>query len=142
MCESPEQSARLSTPAQPARVLLVEDDVIARRLMRKALKQGGFLVEEAGNGQEALAAYDQRQPDIVLLDIEMPVMDGYTTCRELRMRASARQLPILMVSGNCDMASVNRAHDEGANDFISKPVSLAKLGGILEKWLHTGTHSS
>ena len=141
MCESPEQSARLSTSAQPARVLLVEDDVIARRLMCKALKQGGFLVEEAGDGQQALAAYDQRQPDIVLLDIEMPVMDGYTTCRELRKRANARQLPILMVSGNSDTASVNRAYDEGANDFITKPVSLAQLGRTLEKWLHPGADS-
>jgi CheY-like chemotaxis protein len=142
MCESPEQSARLSTSAQPARVLLVEDDVIARRLMCKALKQGGFLVEEAGDGQQALAAYDQQQPDIVLLDIEMPVMDGYTTCRELRMRASAQQLPILMVSGNSDTASVNRAYDEGANDFITKPVSLAQLGRTLEKWLHPGADSA
>ena len=78
----------------------------------------------------------------MLLDIEMPVMDGYTTCRELRMRASAQQLPILMVSGNCDTASVNRAFDEGASDFITKPVSLAQLGGTLKKWLHTSTSSA
>ncbi|MGB5177557.1 MAG: response regulator [Gammaproteobacteria bacterium] len=137
MSESPEQPARLSTPAQAALVLLVEDDVIARRMMCKVLKRDGFLVAEAGNGQEALAAYDQRPPDIVLLDIEMPVMDGYTTCRELRTRANTQQLPVLMVSGNSDMASVNRAYDEGANDFITKPVSLDKLGLTLKKWLHT-----
>jgi len=142
MCESPGQPARLSTPAQPALVLLVEDDVIARRMMCKALKRDGFLVAEAGNGQEALAAYDQRPPDIVLLDIEMPVMDGYATCRELRIRANAHQLPVLMVSGNSDMASVNRAYDEGANDFITKPVSLEKLGITLKKWLHTRTDST
>ena len=69
----------------------------------------------------------------------MPVMDGYTTCRELRKRASIMQLPILMVSGNCDAASANRAYDEGANDFITKPVSLAQLGTTLEKWLQPGT---
>ena len=138
MCESPEQPDQLSTPVKPALVLIVEDDVMARRLMCKALKRYGFRIAEAGNGQEALAVYDQRQPDIVLLDIEMPVMDGYTTCRELRMRANAQQLPVLMVSGNSDRASVNRAYDEGANDFITKPVSLAKLGETLEKWLHTG----
>ena len=137
MYESPEQPARKSTPAL---VLLVEDDVMARRMLCKVLKRDGYLVAEAGNGQEALAAYDQRQPDIVLLDIEMPVMDGYATCRELRTRASAEQLPVLMVSGNSDRASVNRAQDEGANDFITKPVSLAKLGEALEKWLHTATN--
>jgi CheY-like chemotaxis protein len=139
MRKTTEQPSQLSTPDQPPLVLVVEDDVIARRLMCKILKRDGFHVAEAGDGQQALAVYDQQQPDIVLLDIEMPVMDGYTTCRELRMRASAQQLPILMVSGNCDMASVNRSYDEGANDFITKPVSLAKLRGTLEKWLHTST---
>ncbi|MGB5718570.1 MAG: response regulator [Gammaproteobacteria bacterium] len=140
MCESPEQPDQLSTPVKPALVLIVEDDVMARRLMCKALKRYGYRIAEAGNGQEALAVYDQRQPDIVLLDIVMPVMDGYTTCRELRMRDNAQQVPVLMVSGNTDRASVNRAYNEGANDFITKPVSLAKLGETLEKWLHTGTN--
>ena len=61
---------------------------MARRMMCKTLKRDGFLVAEAGDGQQALAAYDQQQSDIVLLDIEMPVMDGYTPCRELRKRAN------------------------------------------------------
>ena len=142
MNQIPGQTFQTPEQAQPALVLVVEDDVITRRMMCKVLKRDGFLVEEAGDGQEALAAFDQRQADIVLLDIEMPVMDGYTTCRELRMRASAQQLPILMVSGNCDTASVNRAFDEGASDFITKPVSLAQLGGTLKKWLHTSTSSA
>jgi CheY-like chemotaxis protein len=110
-------------------------------MMCKVLKRDGFLVVEAGNGQEALVAYDQRPPDIVLLDIEMPVMDGYTTCRELRTRANAQQLPIIMVSGNTDRLSVNRAYDEGANDFITKPASLAKLGETLKNLLNISTSS-
>ena len=139
MNQLPGYPGQVSGQTRPALVLVVEDDLIARRMMCKTLKRHGFLVEEAGDGQQALAAYDQQQPDIVLLDIEMPVMDGYTTCRELRKRANARQLPILMVSGNSDTASVNRAYDEGANDFITKPVSLEQLGRTLEKWLHPDT---
>jgi CheY-like chemotaxis protein len=141
MSQSPGQTSSTSTQPKPARVLIVEDDLIARRIMCKTLKRDGFLIEEAGNGQQALAAYDQQQPDIVLLDIEMPIMDGYTTCRELRNRANAQRLPILMVSGNCDPASIKRAFDEGANDFITKPISLAQLGKSLQKWLDTHTDS-
>ena len=142
MNQLPGQTTQTPEQAPPALVLIVEDDLMARRMMCKTLKRDGFLVAEAGDGQQALAAYDQQQPDIVLLDIEMPVMDGYTACRELRKRANAQQLPILMVSGNDDTASVNRAYDEGANDFIAKPVSLAQLGKTLEKWLRTSTDSA
>ncbi len=110
------------------RVLVVDDDVASRKLMRKTLMREGFEVIEAENGEQALAAFDEQRPDLVLLDVEMPVMDGFTACMKLRQRKDADHLPVLMVTGLEDMDSVNRAYDAGATDFIAKPINWPILG--------------
>ena len=128
MNQTSEQVADQSDDTKISRVLVVDDDVASRKLMRKTLLREGFEVIEAENGEQALAVFDEQHPDIVLLDVEMPVMDGFTACEKLRQRQRADHIPVLMVTGLEDIASVNRAYDAGATDFITKPINWPVLG--------------
>jgi diguanylate cyclase (GGDEF)-like protein/PAS domain S-box-containing protein len=123
-----EQVAEQPATAKKSLVLVVDDDMASRKLMRKTLLREGFEVIEAENGEEALAVFDEQHPDIVLLDVEMPVMNGFTACEKLRQHPQADHLPILMVTGLEDIASVNHAYDSGATDFITKPINWPVLG--------------
>jgi len=94
-------------------VLVADDDESMRLLMRESLEQAGFAVEEAEGGTEALAAFDRSRPDIVLLDVMMPEMDGFATCSRLRQRPDGEHVPVLMVTALDDAESINRAYDAG-----------------------------
>ena len=128
MNQKSEQIVAQSDVTKIPRVLVVDDDAASRKLMRKTLQREGFEVIEAENGEQALAVFDAQHPDIVLLDVEMPVMDGFTACMNLRQRQHTDHLPVLMVTGLEDIASVNRAYDAGATDFITKPINWPVLG--------------
>jgi DNA-binding response OmpR family regulator len=113
-------------PSQPV-VLVVDDDLMMRTLARKAMEEGGFQVMEAENGEEALDLFQQLQPSLVLLDVNMPHMDGFETCRRLRRLPSGEITPVLIVTGLEDEESINRAYDAGATDFATKPVNWLVL---------------
>ncbi|MEK9140485.1 MAG: response regulator, partial [Nitrospirota bacterium] len=103
-------------------VLLIDDDPVARLLACEALEQSGWLVEEAENGRLGLEVFIKRRPDLVLLDIMMPEMDGFTVCAELRKLPEGIHTPVLMMTGLEDYQSITQAYDAGATDFIVKPV--------------------
>ncbi len=107
---------------KPPRVLVVDDQETVRFFAREAITQNGLDVQEAKNGIEALAAFERYQPDIVLLDVMMPMMDGFTVCKWIRLNANGHYTPILMMTGLDDEESITRAYDAGATDFISKPL--------------------
>ncbi|HXV20925.1 MAG TPA: PAS domain S-box protein, partial [Desulfuromonadales bacterium] len=109
-------------------VLAVDDDPATRLLMREALQQAGFAVEEAEDGVAALEAVNRRQPDVVLLDVLMPGMDGFAALAELRKRPESRGLPVSMVTGLDDTDSIRRAFAAGATDFLTKPINWTTLG--------------
>ncbi len=109
-------------------VLVVDDDTTSRMLMRRTLEKAGFSVAEAGNGLEALASFERMPPEIILLDVEMPELDGFATCRRIRALPNGGHLPILMVTGRDDVHSVNAAYEAGATDFTSKPINWPVLG--------------
>jgi diguanylate cyclase (GGDEF)-like protein/PAS domain S-box-containing protein len=111
-----------------ALVLVVDDDPVMRLLIGELLQQTGFAVEEAEDGLSALTAFEHLQPDIVLLDVNMPGMDGFTVCTELRRMPVGNGIPVLMVTGLDDEASINRAYEVGATDFITKPINWPVLG--------------
>lgn len=115
-----------SQRAQPL-VLVADDDDNMRLLTRESLEQAGFHVEEAEDGAQALSAVDLLQPDIVLLDVMMPQLDGFSVCRQLRTRPGGKHMPVLMVTGLDDSESINRGYDAGATDFISKPIKWTTL---------------
>jgi CheY-like chemotaxis protein len=89
MIQLAEQIAYPADDTKMPMVLVVEDDAASRKLMRKTLQQDGFLVSEAENGAQALALFDEQYPDIVLMDVEMPVMNGFKACAKLRERQHA-----------------------------------------------------
>lgn len=109
-------------------IIVVDDDPMLRMLMRESLEQSDFIVAEACDGKEALDLFNELHPDIVLLDVEMPVMGGYTACAEIRSLDSGKHTPIIMVTGLEDTESVDRAYQVGATDFITKPINWAILG--------------
>ena len=108
-------------------ILVVDDDRMVRRLARQALETAGFRVEEASDGQVALEQFERLNPDLILLDVVMPVLDGFDTCVQLRSRATGQRVPILMTTASDDVDAIHRAFEVGATDFINKPLPWALL---------------
>ncbi len=104
-------------------VLVVDDDIAVRLLMCESLEQAGMIVKEAENGLEALSAFKRVRPDIVMMDVKMPKMDGFTACSKLRQLPGGGDVSIVMVTGLDDIKSIQQAYDAGATDFITKPVN-------------------
>ena len=111
----------------PARILVVDDDAGGRRLTRATLTKAGFAVSEAADGQLALDALRAQLPDLVLLDVSMPVMDGFTVCAELRRLPGGMRVPVIMMTGLNDTQSIERAFEVGATDFVTKPINWSVL---------------
>ena len=108
--------------------LIVDDDATMRMLIRQALERAGLSCHEAEHGAAALERFAQVQPDIVLLDVVMPHVDGYAACAALRGMPAGAFVPVLMLTGLEDVESINRAYEVGATDFISKPINWSILG--------------
>jgi len=104
-------------------ILVIDDDMAIRMLMRESLEQGGMRVEEAENGVEALSAFERFHPDVVLMDVNMPKMDGFTACSKLRQIPGGEDATVVMVTGLDDVQSIERAYEVGATDFITKPIN-------------------
>ena len=96
------------------RILVVDDDPGARRLTRATLTRAGFDVIEAQDGQQALEARHTHAPDLVLMDVSMPVMDGFTSCAELRRLPGGSRVPVIMMTGLEDVESIERVADHAA----------------------------
>ncbi len=116
-------------------ILVVDDEPVMRVLARESLQQFGFDVAEAENGKEALEVFQKLHPDLILLDVKMPVMDGFEACRRLRQSTSGLFTPILMMTGLDDIGAIERAYDTGATDFINKPINWVILGHRVEYML-------
>ena len=119
-------------------VLIIDDDVVARLLAREALEQSGWLVTEADNGRSGVEAFVHDRPDLVLLDIMMPEMDGFAVCTEVRRMPEGRHTPVLMMTGLEDYQSITQAYDAGATDFIVKPINGILLGHRVRYMLRAG----
>jgi signal transduction histidine kinase len=103
--------------------LVVDDDPVMRMLARAALEGSGWDVEEAENGRDALSAFQRLHPDVVLLDVMMPEMDGFTACAALRKLPEGAHVPVLIMTGLDDFNSITQAYDAGATDFLTKPLN-------------------
>jgi signal transduction histidine kinase/FixJ family two-component response regulator len=120
----------------PGRVLLVEDLEHNRELANKILSDAGHTVDMAANGAEALVALQKGNYDVVLMDIQMPVMDGVTATRLIRqMDRPAARIPIIAMSANVLPDQVRRYKESGMNDHIGKPFKRAELIGTLNNWI-------
>ena len=108
--------------------LVVDDDLSLRLSMCAALTKAGFQTIEAENGYQAIDLFQSNRPDLILLDVIMPDMDGFETCRTIREQRGGEYSQILMVTGLDDTESIERAFEAGANDFVSKPLNWTMLG--------------
>ena len=117
-------------PEQP-KVLLVDDDEVNLLLTSIALRERGFAITEASSGEQAISILADWLPDVVVLDALMPGLDGFETCRELRVLPGFESLPVLMLTGLDDDASITRAYEAGATDFFVKSTQWSLLAGRL-----------
>jgi len=109
------------------RVLVVDDEPQNRRFLRRILEPMGYEISEAPDGEEALASIGKEAPDIVLLDIQMPRMDGYTVCRTLKHDAKTRLIPVVIVTSLDQIPDKVKAVELGADDYLCKPVNITEL---------------
>jgi CheY-like chemotaxis protein/HPt (histidine-containing phosphotransfer) domain-containing protein len=125
-------------PVQGARILLVEDNEINQQVACELLQQAGFVVEVANHGQEAISMLDAGPYDCVLMDVQMPVMDGYTATRKIREDDRYQKLPILAMTANATVEDRHKAEDAGMNDHIAKPIDPQVLFAALLQWIEPG----
>lgn len=124
---SPSTTLTPDVANHPARVLIVDDERHNRQLLEAMLAPEGILTRGASTGEEALVMVDQQPPDLILLDIMMPGMDGYQVAAMLRGNLSTTSIPIIMVTALDDRRARMRGLNVGAEDFLTKPVDRAEL---------------
>jgi type II secretory ATPase GspE/PulE/Tfp pilus assembly ATPase PilB-like protein/CheY-like chemotaxis protein len=128
----PEPAAGLAQPMSGARVLLVDDEDQLRRVMRDLLERDGYTVIEAGDGVEALDQVDRHGPDIIVLDLNLPGLDGYGVLSHLRSRRATEHIPVIVLTARGDEENEVRVFEFGADDFLSKPFRARALSARLE----------
>ena len=121
-------------------VLVVDDEPMARTLLRLMLVRAGFDVFEAEDGFDALDKVKIRTPDVMILDVMMPGMDGFAVCEVLRDDEITSTMPIIMLSAKTDLDSVNRGLRAGATKYLTKPVSPEDLTRNVRDVLENGRY--
>src|SRR3989337_297696 len=109
-------------------ILVVDDDSGTRLLASASLGNAGFPTVEPADGDDGIAAFERFRPDLILLDVMMPRMDGFSACLEIRKRHGGDRIPIRMMTGLEDVTSIHRAYEVGATDFVTKPINWVVLG--------------
>ncbi|MCC6607289.1 MAG: response regulator [Anaerolineae bacterium] len=108
-------------------ILLVDDDPNLRDMLRAMLEMGGFAVIEAEDGLDALEKLEEITPDVLVLDVMMPNLDGVSLCKQLRNDAEFVSLPIIMLSGKTQHRAVEEGMAAGANLYLCKPITVDEL---------------
>jgi CheY-like chemotaxis protein len=126
---------------QGARVLLVEDNPLNQEVASELLSQMGVVVEIANNGAEALQKLEQAAFDLVLMDMQMPVMDGLTATRKIRQHDRLKQLPVLAMTASALPSDRAKCLEAGMNDFLAKPIEPETLWRELSRWIKPAQRS-
>lgn len=124
-----------------ARILLVEDNELNQQVASEMLEGAGFYVDIANNGQEGVDMVDPFVHEVVLMDIQMPVMDGYTATRTMREKPELAAVPILAMSANAMVADIKQSKDAGMNDHIAKPIDPSILFSKLIEFIKEGNRA-
>ena len=142
--QAPDSAARDQRAPVPehtfsASVLVVEDYEDMRSLLRAILEmRGGISVIEAENGEMAVALAVNLRVDLILMDADLPLLDGYAATRRIRELTPTREVPIVFISGHAQPAAEAQAFAAGCNDYLVKPFGLGELDGVLERYLAQG----
>lgn len=129
-------SSQPTTPTiSTAKILVVEDTLLNQTLTLKMLQRLGYKADAVSNGQEALDRLNEKEYDIVLMDCQMPVLDGYEATRQLRQRNYANPPVVIGVTAYAMVGDREKCLDAGMDDYLSKPIKLKDLGALLDQWL-------
>ena len=116
-------------------VLVVDDSGDIRDLMRMMLQMRNCLVIEAVNGQEAVELAPQVRPNLILMDLSMPVLDGYEATRQIKAQRKTQDSPNVAVSAFCDVENRHKAVAAGCVECVSKPIDFAVIGDVVKRYL-------
>jgi DNA-binding response OmpR family regulator len=120
-------SSSTAGPGMRKRVLLVDDSATILMMEKMILLRGPYDVTTARDGMEALEKAREQKPDLILLDVVMPRMDGFETCRRLRAQDETRDIPVIFVTTRGESENVDSAFASGASDHVTKPINGAEL---------------
>lgn len=127
----------MTTPDAPAVVLVAEDSMVVRALLRAQLRDRGYEVVEAVDGEQALVVAAERRPDVILLDIEMPRLDGFGALERLKADPDLYEIPVVLITGRTTAADAVRGLEHGAHDYLRKPFEAAELAARIHGALRT-----
>jgi two-component system cell cycle response regulator DivK len=116
-------------------ILVVEDQEDNRQIIRDLLSASDYELAEAENGVEALAAVARQKPDLILMDIQMPVMDGYEATRRIKADPATKGIPIIAVTSYALSGDEQKARDAGCDDYVPKPFSPRQLLAKIRQYL-------
>lgn len=121
----------------PPRILMAEDNQINQRVGKLILQRAGYQIDLVDDGSEALAAHKAKPYDLILMDCQMPTMDGFEASRQIRS-LDARQPVIVAVTANALVGERERCLGAGMDDYLSKPFQAEQLVAVVRKWCQTG----
>ena len=124
-----------AAPPKPKTILCVDDSITVLNQLRKAFAGTPYALSCAGNGREALNLLESMRPDLILTDVEMPVMDGLTFCRSVRSRPETADLPMIILSSRMDYETVSNGFESGADEYLTKPFTPDELLNKVESYL-------
>jgi len=116
-------------------ILIVDDEAMTRNLLRLMLERDGFEIVEAEDGEQAIEMIQAQRPDVVIMDVMMPNMDGFTACQHLRNQIETANLPIIMLSARTQIEAVRAGLQAGANRYMTKPISKPELVNTISELL-------
>jgi DNA-binding response OmpR family regulator len=131
VAREPSIAGRAGTAGLSGKVLIVDDEQSIRLVCRVNLDSAGFETLEAADGAEALAAARTERPDLILLDIMLPTLDGWAVAEELTSDEATREIPIVFLSARSEHADLSRGYELGGVGYITKPFDAAELGEVV-----------
>ena len=117
------------------RILIVDDASTVLLLEEVILNQAGFSTLRASNGQDGVNKALAERPDLILMDVKMPVLDGFEACRILRLHHQTRSIPIIMVTSRSEEENVEIGFSSGCNDYVTKPIDRVELVSKIRNYL-------
>lgn len=115
------------------RILLVEDNELNRDMLTRRLHRRGYQVLQAGDGRQGVEVARRERPDLVLMDLSLPEMDGWQATRQLKSDAATRGIPVVALTAHAMRGDLRKALEAGCDDYATKPVELPLLLGIIER---------
>lgn len=120
-------------------ILLVEDNELNRDMLSRRLKRAGFTVTTAVNGEEGVATAREQQPALILMDMSLPVLDGWEASRQLKADGATHAIPIIALTAHAMAGDRQQALDAGCDDYDTKPIDFRRLLGKIEQFVDGGS---